>query len=113
LYPGARAAVADRRGDEPLVRLGQRGDAGAGVHRDAGALPPEQLAPPRVQARPDLDPEGLDRVANRHAAADRARRPVERGEEPVAGRVDLPAAEAVKLAADRRVVALEQLTPAP
>ena len=47
------------------------------------------------------------------AHADGARRPVERREEPVAGRVDLAAAEALELAPDERVVPLEQVAPAP
>jgi hypothetical protein len=39
-------------------------------------------------------------------------RPIERREEPVAGRVELAAAEAAELAADGRVMPLEQRTPA-
>jgi hypothetical protein len=45
-------------------------------------------------------------------AADSARGPVERGEEAVAGRIDLVAAETVELLPDRLVMALQQFAQA-
>ena len=71
-----------------------------------------ELALAGVQARAHVEAERATHVRDRPRAADRARRPVEGGEEPVAGRVDLAPAEALELATHERVVALEQLAPA-
>jgi hypothetical protein len=46
-----------------------------------------------VQSGADLDTERPDSVANCHGAADRSLRPVERGEETIAGRADLATAK--------------------
>ena len=92
--------------DKHLSRRRPRGDAGADRDGDAGDLVVEQLALARVEAGAQLEVEGLDRAVNRLCAADRARRPVERCKESVAGGVVFDAAEARELRADRRVVAL-------
>ena len=55
--------------------------------------------------------ERRQRVADRGGGLDGAGRPVERGEESVAGRVELPALEPRELAADDRVMPLEELAP--
>ena len=67
------------------------------------AIPPtsspiSSLSPVCRPARISMPSVG-DAVAGSRRAADRPRRPVERGEEAVAGRVDLVAAEALELAA--------------
>src|SRR5439155_24867411 len=83
----------------------------AGVGGDPGDLAVEQLALARVQAGSHLDSQCADSFDDRLGAADRPCRPVEAGQEAVAGGVDLAAAEADELAADELVVALEQLAP--
>src|SRR6266508_4268832 len=55
----------------------------------------------------------FERVSTPVLAADRPGRAVEGGEHAVAGRVDLPPAEAPELPAHSRVVAVEQRPPAP
>ena len=70
------------------------GDAGADVDGDAGHLAVQQLALARVQAGANLDAELPTASLIAQRAADRARRAVEAGEEAVAGRVHLDAAEA-------------------
>ena len=69
------------------------------VHRNA-------LDPVAVQ---HLDAERAQGIADAACTTDGARRTVEDGEEPVAGRLDLVAAEATGLPADDVVVAVEQL----
>src|SRR6185369_4761239 len=112
---GARAAVDEpqaRTGDEVLHGAGdehfrRRGlgcHACAGVHGDATHVVAHELALPGVKACPDLDPERADGVADGAGAADGPRRAVEGGEEAVAGRLDLAAAEACELPAHERVM---------
>ena len=90
-----------------------RGDAGADVDGDPADLAVDQLALAGVQAGADLEAELAHRLGDRAGAADRPGRAVEGGEEAVAGGVDLLAAEPDQLAPDERVVALEQVAPAP
>src|SRR2546423_1061407 len=110
--PGAGDEVAHRARDEHLARPGERRDARAGVDGDPAHLPVRELALARVQPGAELESEAAHTVADRAGGADRARRPVEGGEEAVAGRVHLAAAVAAKLGANRGLVRLEQLAPA-
>ena len=77
-----------------------------------------RTCPPTRSSSPVCSPERIwipsGRAASviEHGTADCAGRPVERGEEAVAGRAHLAAAEAAELAADRRVVLLQQVAPA-
>jgi hypothetical protein len=82
------------------------------VHGDAADLRAVELALAGMDAGADLDAELPHGLSGRERAADGARRTVEGGEEAVARRVHLPAAEAVELAPDRAVVFAEQLAPA-
>ena len=80
--------------------------------RDAGELAVVELALARREcpiAR--LQAERLESVDDRLAAPDRARRPVEGGEEAVAGGVALLPAEPAELAPHERVVTREQVAP--
>src|SRR5262249_26868670 len=81
----------DRARHEHLARLRARGDARARVHRDSGNLAVDDLALACVEAGAHVDAELANGFGNRTGTADRARRPVERREEPVARRVDLDA----------------------
>ena len=72
---------------------------------------PRDLDLAGVQADPDLETEIGRRVSDRSRAADRARRPVEGGEEPVAGRLHFATAERLELVADGGVVIVEELLP--
>ncbi len=66
-----------------------------------------------MHAAADLDPERPDGTHELLGTRDRPRRSVEPREEAVARRVLLPAAEALELFADDRVVPLHQLLPSP
>src|SRR5437588_12042178 len=81
------------------------------MHGDAGDLTVDNFALPGVEAYADVESQPLDRIGDRASTADSPGRPVESGEESVAGGVDLPAAGAGQLAPDQRVVLLEQLSP--
>jgi hypothetical protein len=78
--------ILDGSRDDHLTRPGLRGDTCADVDRDPSDLAVDLLAFARVEPRPDLEAEVLHRVDDRAGTADRARRPVERGEEAVADR---------------------------
>jgi hypothetical protein len=65
-----------------------------------------------VQARAHLEPRALDGVADPPRAADRPRRPVEGGEDAVAGAVDEHAAVRCQLPVDGADELVEQPLPA-
>ena len=88
------------------------GDTCADVDGDASHLPVDDLALARVKAGADLEAELSDALGDRAGAADRARRAVERGEEPVAGLVELSAPKAAELPSNESVVRFENLAPA-
>src|SRR5215471_19200370 len=81
------------------------------MHGDTAHFPLYHLALARMQARADLDPESSDALRDRSRAAHGTRGAIEASEESVPGDVELRAVEASELAADERVMALEQLPP--
>src|SRR5581483_1868225 len=112
LDPGAGDEVLHRLRDDDLPGARARCDPRGDVHGDAAQLVAEPLALARMDTGADVDAEDAARVLDRAGAPDGAGGPVERGHEAVAGAVDLLAAEALELAADVGVVALEELAPA-
>ena len=64
-----------------------------------------------MEPDPHVDPELANRVPDRLGATNRTRGAVERGEEPVAGSVDLPASKPVELMSNRCMVAFHHVTP--
>src|SRR4029079_5534066 len=88
---------------------GTRGgpDAGADVHGHAGHVVTADLALSGVQSRADLEAQSTHRIGDVGRAADAAGRPVERGQEAVAGRLDLAALVAAEVAPHEVVVQLE------
>ena len=115
-----RPAVLERDARSPTTRSltvpetstspasGERRDPRADVDREPGDVVRLHLDLAGVDARPDLEPELADRVADRERAADRPRRAVECREEPVAGRLDLVAAEPLELPPGHPVMLVEQ-----
>jgi hypothetical protein len=81
------------------------------VHRDPADFAVDNLALAGVKAGADVEPELVEGGSDRTGTADSPRRPVERGEEAVAGGVELRAPEAGELSANSRVVALQELPP--
>ena len=77
-----------------------------------GFSPEPALHLARVDAGPDVEPERPEGVPDLDGTADRAGRPVERGQEAVPGGVELLPGEASERTADRRVVLVEQGSPA-
>src|SRR5438067_6035212 len=112
LDAGAGDEIPHSLRDQHLTRRRRCRPACGDVHRNAAELVADSLALGGVDAGTYVEPEQRRRVLDRAGAADRARGAVERRHEPVAGRVDLDAAEALKLTPDRLVVPLEQLAPA-
>jgi hypothetical protein len=66
-----------------------------------------------VDPRPDLDPQLADGLDEGAGAPDGGRRLLERGEEPVPGRVELSPAVALERLADEAMVAIDERLPAP
>src|SRR5918999_5304725 len=85
--------VTDGRRNQDLGALGQCGDPGSDVHADASDRVPGPLHLASVQTGPDLDAEVADGVSGRQSASDGPDGTVERGQEAIARRVDLPAPE--------------------
>ena len=95
--PATRSRVVADASTSPAPACGRdRARRCAPRSRAASRRRPLDLA--RVNARAHLEPELGQAVADRERAADRARRAVEQRQEPVAGGVDLLAAEALELA---------------
>src|SRR5438105_14601275 len=110
--PRAGDEVADGARDQHLSRVCLSRDARARVHGDPTHLAVHQLALTGMEARPQLETEGPDRVSDRARRANRPRRPVEGGEEAVARGVDLATAKPRQLLPDGCVMGLEKLAPA-
>src|SRR6476659_4372233 len=81
------------------------------MHRDAPYLVAHQLAFARVQPSTNLQPQGAHALGNCACAANSARRAVEGREETVAGAIDLAPAKVGQLAANERMVTVEQIVP--
>ena len=86
--------VLDRARGQHLARARERADACADVHRDAAQVLAPLLAFAGVHPGADLEPERADGVDRGQRALRRPCRPVEGGEEAVAGRLHLSPAEA-------------------
>src|SRR5262249_41247939 len=95
-----------------LAGRGLSGDARADVNGDAAHLPVEQLALPRVEARPNLDSELADVLRYLDGAPDRACGSVEACEEAVACHVQLAASPAAEQLPRRRVMSRQEVAPA-
>ena len=107
--PATRSRTVDVTSTSPGA--GERRDARADVHRDAGDVVALQLDLAGVEPGAHLDAQRPRRRGDRVRARDRARRPVERGEDVVAARVDLAPAEALELAPLAASERVEQLAP--
>ena len=94
-----------------LAGSGGRAYARSDIDRNAGDVSFTVLDLPRVKSCPNIDAEPPGRVKHRACAADRPRRTIEDGEEPIAGGFDLLAAEPLQLSADHHVMIIESLTP--
>src|SRR3990170_3129339 len=71
----------------------------------------DPLAFTRVQPGPNFDSQRPNLLDDRLGTANCARRTIERGEEPIAGRVDLGSAIALEERPHRRVVAFDEFPP--
>jgi len=89
--------------------------SGSDARADGDGEPPDVVAVKldltRVQTSPHLKPKSPHPLHDGLRAIDSAGRTVERGEEPVAHRLDLAAAEPRELGADDAVVLLPELPP--
>ena len=94
-----------------LAGAGLRHHAGTDVDRDPADLRPDHLDLAHVDAGPHLDAEALNVANHRLGAPDGLGGLVERGEEPIAGRVDLPPLEPLELPPHQRVVRARDLPP--
>src|SRR5215210_4126803 len=104
--------VLDRPRDEYFAGAGERRDACADGHRDTCELVVADLALADMNPRAHLNSERTKRVADCRGGMDGARRSVECGEEAVSRGVELSTSVARKFAADRSMMALEEVPPA-
>ena len=109
--PGARDEVVDGLGHEHLARCGLGGDSLRDLNGDAANAIASDFNLARMHAGAGVEAERPERAHDRRRAADRARGAVERGERPVARRLELMAAEPGQLSANHLVVALDELEP--
>src|SRR5713226_5198413 len=91
--------ILDSAGDQDLATLRQVRHPSGEMHRDSLKPIPDGLAFTGVHARPDLQTEASHALADGPGALDRTRRRVERGEDAVASRPNLPATEARQMLA--------------
>jgi hypothetical protein len=105
--PGDEFAQGAR--NEDLARAGEVGDLRADRYRDPGDLAVVQLALAGVKTGAHPEADRLDRIASGGRRLDRPSRPVEGGEEPVAGGVELEAADSAQLTPDEGVVARQRV----
>lgn len=110
---GSRDEVPHRAGDEHLIGCRQRGHPRPDVNGDASKLLSDRLALAGMQPGTYLDSERANGVPDGARAADGPCGAIERRQEPVAGRVNLPSPEALDLSPHPGVEALEELAPAP
>src|SRR4029453_15049265 len=110
--PGPGDQVLDRPRADDLARPGGRHHPGGDVHGDPADVLAEQLDLARVQPHPDLQAQVAQAGADGGAGPDGPGRPVEGGQEPVAGGLDLAAAEAGQLLAHRLLVVDQETMPA-
>src|SRR2546430_1779983 len=103
--------VFDGARGENLAGIRQSSDPRPNVHRQAADVVPHALALASVHARSDLEAGLTESIADRDGAAHGAGRPVEGGEESVAGRGDLLPSEMRELAADGRVMLFQYVAP--
>src|SRR5215472_11295033 len=103
-YAGAGNEVSDRTGHENLAGAGQSGDPGPNVDSDAAHFVTDDFALASVETRAYTNSERFDAGRDGLGAAYGPCRAVEGGEEAIAGRVNLAAAEAGELAPRERVV---------
>ena len=107
--PRSGHEVLDGARDEHLTRPGERRDSRTDRDRDPDHLAVADLALARMETGPHLETDVPQRIAKGGGGEDRLGGPIERGEEPIAGRVELPALEPRELATDDRVMLLKEV----
>jgi len=112
LDPRPGDEVLDRAGDEDLTGTCRIGHACPDVDRDTAQIVAEKLALSGMQAGAHIEAEWGDALPNRFGALNRARWPVEGGDESVARIANLAASVTFELAAHDCVVPSQELAPA-
>ena len=107
----SRDHIADRLGDQHIPRIGDAGETSPEMHRHPTEPAVFELAFARVHAGTDLEPDITDLVMEPAREGHRERGDLERRQESVTCRVDLPAAERLEPGAEARMVIPEQLCP--
>src|SRR5215218_3908164 len=111
LDPRAGDEILDGGRDEDLARGGRPGHSSTDRHRNARDLALVEFALARVHTGAHLEPDSAHALDDCLCAANRARRPVERGKEAITRGVLLLASESRQLAPYQRVMAFEELPP--
>ena len=107
----ADGEVADRGGDEDLIRLREAGDALCDHDGETGDVVGPQLDLPGVQPGANLEPESTRAGADGGRAFDGASGSVEGGHAPIAGGLDEPTTELAEVLVDHLVVGEEVFPP--
>ncbi len=99
--------IADGAGHEHLRRRGERGDAGGNVNRDPSKVVAANLALTGVNTDSNLDADVVQAFSHSPAKSNGPARPVERSEEPIAGRVHLSSTKPCELPANLAIVSIQ------
>src|SRR5207253_6803113 len=98
--------------DQNLTWPREGGHPSADVYSDATDVVAGELDLARMHPRPDLQAERQHGLGDGLRAPDGPSRPVEGGEEPIAGGVDLPPSEPFDQGTNSLVMGIEQFSPA-
>lgn len=110
---GSRNEIGDGAGHEHLTRLRECTDTRCDVDRETGKVTASYLALSCVQSGPDVQAKSAGGGRYLQRAPGRSRWTVKTGQEAVAGRVDLLAAEASQLVTNGSVVRVKKGAPTP
>lgn len=109
----SRNEILHRARDQHLVGCRHRGHARPDMNGDATKFLSDHLALAGMQPGTDLNSERANSLANGGRAADGPRGAIGRGQEPIAGGVNLPSPKSFDLSLHPGVEPLEDLVPAP
>jgi hypothetical protein len=109
--PRARDEILDGVGYEDFSCASEPCDSGSDVNGNARELRPYDFALTCVKTRPNVEAHQPHLIADGLRSPNRARRSIERGEEPVACSVYFPSMEAFELLSNHRVVLFEERAP--
>ena len=111
LEPGPGDQQRDGGRSEQFPRSGLLQDTSCEMDGDPADVVASNLDLPRVQPRPDPDPQWRERLSEGRRTADGPPGAVEGGQQPVSGQLDEPSAVLLDDGVGDRIVGLQQTSP--